>query len=273
MGKMILNGHEYGSFSSIIESIDDLFDYTQLWAETLNPTITDSQNNEIKTFQINSTGFYLFTWKSTYQRNQNREYFDFRTQSGGVMVFNNGETGMTDVKCDTSGYSEFTRTVLLKVTSAPAVIRIGMWGQSYSPTAITLRLFKLHGFVKKYSHNYSTNEQVIGTWIDGKPLYEKTIIKAYNELATHGIRKALDLREGDTTRVIQTVSAFALSPTFGRCYLGCNAYDSNTANSAYFSLHAYYSMLAVETSTKTLASLDNYSPSIQAIVQYTKNTD
>lgn len=24
-------------------------------------------------------------------------------------------------------------------------------------------------------HNYSTTEQVIGTWIDGKPLYEKTL--------------------------------------------------------------------------------------------------
>ena len=24
-------------------------------------------------------------------------------------------------------------------------------------------------------HNYSTEEQVIGTWIDGKPIYEKTL--------------------------------------------------------------------------------------------------
>jgi len=27
----------------------------------------------------------------------------------------------------------------------------------------------------KAKHNYSTDEQVVGTWIDGKPLYEKTI--------------------------------------------------------------------------------------------------
>lgn len=26
------------------------------------------------------------------------------------------------------------------------------------------------------SNNYSTTEQVVGTWIDGKPLYQKTII-------------------------------------------------------------------------------------------------
>ena len=29
------------------------------------------------------------------------------------------------------------------------------------------------------SHNYSTDEQVVGTWIDGKPLYEKTIARTF----------------------------------------------------------------------------------------------
>ena len=29
------------------------------------------------------------------------------------------------------------------------------------------------------SNNYSTNEQVIGTWIDGKPVYQKTLV--YNQ--------------------------------------------------------------------------------------------
>lgn len=27
------------------------------------------------------------------------------------------------------------------------------------------------------THDYSTTEQVVGTWIDGKPLYEKVIVK------------------------------------------------------------------------------------------------
>lgn len=31
------------------------------------------------------------------------------------------------------------------------------------------------GSVSNVQHNYSTSEQLIGTWIDGKPLYEKTI--------------------------------------------------------------------------------------------------
>lgn len=42
-------------------------------------------------------------------------------------------------------------------------------------------------------HNYSTDEQVVGTWIDGKPLYEKTIAIEKNTLSSgehtynHGI--------------------------------------------------------------------------------------
>ncbi len=32
------------------------------------------------------------------------------------------------------------------------------------------------------SHNYSTDEQIIGTWIDGKPLYERTL---YWDKTTH----------------------------------------------------------------------------------------
>lgn len=30
------------------------------------------------------------------------------------------------------------------------------------------------------SHHYSENEQVVGTWVDGKPLYEKTIQKTFS---------------------------------------------------------------------------------------------
>lgn len=43
------------------------------------------------------------------------------------------------------------------------------------------------------SHNYSTEEQIVGTWIDGKPIYEKTLIFENQYLASgftdlsHGI--------------------------------------------------------------------------------------
>lgn len=37
-------------------------------------------------------------------------------------------------------------------------------------------------FTKKSEEVYSTEEQVIGTWIDGKPLYRKTIVANFELL-------------------------------------------------------------------------------------------
>lgn len=62
--------------------------------------------------------------------------------------------------------------------------------QSYYDTMVEKRSVTVDGVTYVYSpsdtdyftpynesggHNYSTNEQVVGTWIDGKPLYETTI--------------------------------------------------------------------------------------------------
>ena len=34
---------------------------------------------------------------------------------------------------------------------------------------------KIEELVNNSGHNYSTDEQVVGTWIDGRPVYQKTI--------------------------------------------------------------------------------------------------
>ena len=230
--------------------------YQKTWKCTL-PAISGSTTGEyvslinlpnvsvkrVEAYEANGASVYPFTG---YSGSKGTQLVNFRYLEGYIKLY--------DIGVPYSAGEVITVTV--KYTKNADVAGSGTWTTQGA-----------------LAHHYSTSEKVVGTWIDGKPLYEKTIIKAYNELSNNGIRKILDLREGDTTKVIQTVSAFALSPTYGRCYLGCNAYDSNTANSTYFSLHAYYNTLAVETSLKTLASLDYYSPSIQAVVQYTKTTD
>ena len=44
-------------------------------------------------------------------------------------------------------------------------------------------------------HDYSATEQVIGTWVDGKPVYEKTIVSDYtvHSTGTHSI--SIDVHE------------------------------------------------------------------------------
>ena len=46
--------------------------------------------------------------------------------------------------------------------------------------------------IRANQHNYSTEEQIIGTWVDGKPIYEKVIIidnppSGIDVLYSHGI--------------------------------------------------------------------------------------
>lgn len=49
--------------------------------------------------------------------------------------------------------------IILEYTKTTDVAGSGTWTTNGTPT-----------------HHYSTNEQVIGTWVDGKPLYEKTFV-------------------------------------------------------------------------------------------------
>jgi hypothetical protein len=48
-------------------------------------------------------------------------------------------------------------------------------GQAVAPTNLI-----------KEGHNYSTTEQVVGTWVDGKPIYEITMVAHNNILNTGG---------------------------------------------------------------------------------------
>lgn len=50
------------------------------------------------------------------------------------------------------------------------------------------------------SHNYSTTEQVIGTWIDGKPLYEKTM--AYLGLDIRNTNRTLSTGITDAETIV-----------------------------------------------------------------------
>ena len=120
--------------------------------------------------------------------------------------------------------------------------------------------------------NYSTVEQRIGTWIDGKPLYQKTITKSYDELTTYGVRKGFSLDVANA--VLHNVEAYAYSPTYGTCFLGCKNYESNTSFSGYMECNMYYNLVIVGHSAG-LSTLDEntHRPSLTATFQYTKTTD
>ena len=67
--------------------------------------------------------------------------------------------------------------------------------------ALAKKYTDAHGGDGALAHHYSKEEHVIGTWIDGKPLYEKTITGTFDNSATtlilninHNMGIAIDVR-------------------------------------------------------------------------------
>ena len=109
--------------------------------------------------------------------------------------------------------------------------------------------------------NYSTYEQAIGTWIDGKPLYRKTI-KVTSPTQTSSSAIILIL---DSNCVIQNFDGYLETNVKARYKLNC-----------WFSTSDYIYTFINENqySIKSRVSLDAYAnKTITITVEYTKNTD
>lgn len=55
----------------------------------------------------------------------------------------------------------------------------GNWAENFR-----IEVLPLHPKIEVEKHAYSTTEQVVGTWVDGKPIYEITIALAVGDLPT-----------------------------------------------------------------------------------------
>ena len=112
-------------------------------------------------------------------------------------------------------------------------------------------------------HNYSTTEQVVGTWIDGKPVYEITIID-----------NALNVSSGNGT--LATTVANVENVCSAECYVG----SPNTAGWRQGYLNSnYYSGLQCSVNQDNALVMSIYAKEAlttikaKVIVRYTKTTD
>lgn len=86
------------------------------------------------------------------------------------------------------------------------------------------------------SHNYSTTEQIVGTWIDGSPVYEKTFnltspSTGLNSI-THDISNIGDVINIEGTAIrsngaVQPLGFISSANNFGWC---ATIYDFSTTN-------------------------------------------
>ena len=65
----------------------------------------------------------------------------------------------------------------------------------YVETNYSVTIHRVTGLRKAdaYSHTYSTTEQVVGTWIDGKPIYEVTFTQVTQNIASGSMVELADL--------------------------------------------------------------------------------
>lgn len=109
------------------------------------------------------------------------------------------------------------------------------------------------GSVSNVQHNYSTSEQLIGTW-DGKPLYEKTFTSAGQ--ITTSWRTALDMSGMNIDKVL------LVNPTYyeGSTYM-------NSSNGAECRYNGGNQLVQVKTANYTIDG------GVIVTIRYTKTTD
>lgn len=121
-------------------------------------------------------------------------------------------------------------------------------------------------------HNYSTSEQVIGTWINNKPLYEKTIVvnltSAYMDipLADKGINNI----EFATVTEVTLIDDEGLVFPLNMVYQSGSTIDDVQFTSAYMAINGSNSSFDIDITQTVSITLP---ATVYATLHYTKSTD
>ena len=123
-------------------------------------------------------------------------------------------------------------------------------------------------YAARVPNNYSTEEKIVGQWIDGKPLYQKTIIETVSTYTDGNKRRRFIYQYDSTFNVIsaegytQEVAGGSLKNILGR--MSVDADMVNIAHSSVDDRYLYYDRIksAGVTSVQFVVTL-----------RYTKTTD
>jgi len=110
---------------------------------------------------------------------------------------------------------------------------------------------------------YSTDEKIVGCWIDGKPLYQKTF---YSSTYTNAEWKVIGTIDDFETVVSESGMIVNVTLGFHRYALGCGVYDDNDM----------HSVLQVNQQGKVIVYARRVNDAWQDVyvtVKYTKTTD
>ena len=124
--------------------------------------------------------------------------------------------------------------------------------------------------INSFQTNYSTDEKVVGTWIDGKPVYQKTVSISENISSYSGIRYIQKVVQNNVDHIIDSGGYFYLDGN--PIEFGASEIDWNRTPS----FHSHARVMSNNLEVYILYNSNNYSdnPITGTIwVQYTKTTD
>lgn len=167
--------------------------------------------------------------------------------------------------------------VCFYVTATDIILRTSVDRSAFTRTLVTLQYTKTTDTPGSghyttnggEAHHYSTEEQVIGTWVDGKTLYEKTYV--FNNVANAAKNSLGTLTTFDSTWVIRSIDGYAAeNDSNGHKNIFVNSEGYTTGNGAFFNVIVNSSNVL----RYNLQNRDNlYTSTVYVTVKYTKTTD
>jgi hypothetical protein len=120
-----------------------------------------------------------------------------------------------------------------------------------------------------YAHHYSTTEQVFGTWIDGKPLYEKVLESTMPTVATDGtfVNQHIDISDTDIDYPVSFRANLVLEQS-GQFYFLPYSNNSGRIAKAFVTSNNNYKRITLTTDGIVFSEKP-----VKIILQYTKTTD
>ena len=198
--------------------------------------------------------------------------------NGNLNTYFRGESGKNNlVKPDFVGPNSTSRTVYNKGSTATSYMNMA-YGTSRPTNTSVLYCIATKNIFMDAGSNYSTEEQVVGTWIDGKPIYQKTYVSLHNgNPSTTSNIIIIDI--SDIASEIENTVKLDVNYDFdfngARTYRYDSSYYYQAANatqSFIWSVQPFYNRIVANSTmihpSQTLSDFNYY-----ATLRYTKTTD
>ena len=111
-----------------------------------------------------------------------------------------------------------------------------------------------------YTENYSTDEQIIGTWVDGSILYRKIVTATINQTSTHIDISSLNIKN------LISLDGFIQGSNYDYTLPCLNFYENGNLYN-----RTYYNNTDKHIDNVTTSGMNSYYPYYTFILTYTKN--